>query len=63
MSFSFDKKKKERKRNEEEKQWSKKRKLTTVNYKQTNIDTIIIISQTNPKRNIRCFFFHIDVLI
>jgi len=48
MSFSFDKKK--RKRNEEEKQWSKKRKLTTVNYKQTNIDTIIIISQTNPKR-------------
>jgi len=40
MSFSFDKKK----------QWSKKeRKLTTVNYKQTNIDTIII-SQTNPEK-------------
>jgi hypothetical protein len=54
MSFSFDKKK-----NEEEKQWSKekkKRKLTTVNYKQTNIDTIII-SQINPRKRIIKYFF------
>jgi len=34
-----------------------KRKLTTLNYKQTNIDTIII-SQTNPNMDYKVFFLY-----
>jgi hypothetical protein len=48
-------KEKKEKRTEEEKQWSK-RKLTTVNYKQTSIDTRIISQKKSGS-----FPPHVDV--